>query len=395
MDNLSAKFVFSPVLMTWGKLAEYNQTPLIQIKSNSGQAKRIIASIANMAKTGAICLAYVIGSIAAAIFSIISLPYRYNWRNPLQESIKIDIGRLEEGEKNALHAETSKYLKEHAGNLTPELEREYTLKIMASYARSHKVYGPVARAWTDYLLDKANQNNTKLVFLARDGIPQYRMAKKLMATVEYQKKYPNLVGDKKVVLAYLSRKVVASSKDSEEGQKLFKEYANKELGIQSGDKCLFVDVGFLGSMIDNIRSLLPDVQIDFEYLISMTPKAVGFIASPDKSLSSIPTNPVSGAGGNFGAWWLEDTHQGNLKSPENLVRVGERVYPNTNQSEMILGHTKNSLEYMVRKFSQRAVVRWFKNPALLKEEVTKAFSVFDRTIDQIKNNELALYVSHK
>lgn len=385
-------FVFSPLFGTWNHLCSYNESPCIRVTSDSNKLNRVIAPVANVVKKALVYLAFAVTTIAVGLFSLIAFPIRYMTREYYQmRSCRIDIHRLSKSDQKSIHEEITKYLAKHGSRLTLQQKNEFTFKIMVYYARSKKVYGPVVRTWTEYLLKKANETNKKLVFLARDGTSAYKIAKKLMATEEYREKYPNLVGDKKIVLGYLSRKVVNNSISSEENQKLFQEYAEKELGIVGGEECLFIDIGFAGRMIDPIRRLLPQNKIDFEYMFSMTNKATGFIASQENQLSSLP----SAAGENLGVHWLEDSHQGCLQSPSHLVKIYDRVYPNNlvpNDKRYV--SSPGSLESMLRKFSQKAIVRCYEDRPLNASKLKTASNRLDELIYKIKTCEVPLYINH-
>lgn len=385
-------FVLQPLYMSLNKVVGWGNIPCVKVKPDSNKFLKVVAPIANVAKKAVFYLAFVITAIATVIFSILSFPYRcWGREKAFAESNKIDLNRLSPLEKAAIQAEISKYVEQHGPDLSPKQKQEYVFKTMVSYARSNKIYGPIVRAWTEYLLVKANKENKKLVFMARDGIAPYKMARKLMATAEYQKKFPNLNVDRDIILGYFSRKGIKSSTTSEDNQKLFQEYVEKELGIQKGDRCFFVDVGYAGSMIDDIKGLLPDVEIDFEYCISMTEKAKGFIAREDSRL-----NAVSSAWANPGIHWIEDAHQGNEKSSSGFVKVGDHVYPNTKQPDKKqYCSDPKSLEYLIRKFSQRAVVRCFQNPPLKKPQLKVAIAQFDDLLEKINTCTIPWFFYHR
>lgn len=390
-SNINARFVFDPVYSALGKLSQCTQKPWVAVKEDSRKITRVVAPIANAVQKGLIYAAMAVATLALGLFSLLALPYRYYNRYKM---LTMDVLQLPEAEKSALKAEITKYVNAHGKSesgksLTEQEKKDYVFTIMVAYARSKMVYGPVARAWTEYLLDKANKGNSKLIFLARDGIPQYKMAKKLMATKEYQEKYPNLVKDDQIVLGYISRKVKDSTKGPEKEQ-LFKDYIEKELGIKKGDKCLFADVGYAGSLIDFIKSKVPGA--NFEYVISLSDQATGFVTEINRS-----KYPIEWAGGNPGAHWLEDAHQGNFKSPTELVKASDgRIYPITvqpNKKEYIT--VPGSLEYMGRKFSQRAIVRCHKDKPIANEALAAAKAKFIDTMDRIKRFELPLFTIHK
>lgn len=391
-NRVDSTYIFAPAYEVCKKILSLKNNSWVHITPNSSKGARFGAAIANGIQKGLVYTAVGIAALALALFSIFVLPFRCADRKKLETNV--DLLRLTPGERNAIKAEIEAYVETHGKALTPKQKTDYTQMIMMSYARSSKVYGPIARAWVEQLLEKANNGNEKLVFLARDGIPQYKIAKKLMATPEYQQKYPNLVGDKKIVMGFISRKVMEFSDKNATNTKLFQDYAENELGIKKGDKCLFVDVGFLGSMIDPIRSKLSDSKINFEYLISMTDRANGFITQINHHLY-----PPDWAGTNAGTHWLEDTHQGTLRSPQELVQLPNgRIHADSNQPNQRLNHKgaePGTLDYMIRKFSQRAVVRCYKDAALTKDKLTAAQNKFVETIFAIKNYQLPLFLTHK
>ena len=98
---------------------------------------------------------------------------------------------------------------------------------MACHGRSKEFYASVALEWVLSLLDMANKENKKIVFMARDGQAPYRLAKKLLEKDEFKQKYPNMGGDDKIVLGYFSRKVINSSYSSNEKKQLFQDYLQK------------------------------------------------------------------------------------------------------------------------------------------------------------------------
>lgn len=390
--NIDLDFAFAPIYIVVNKLVGIHKSPCVKIKSDSSLACRIVAPIANVAKKALICLAIGLSVIATAIFSVFSLPYRcISLYETYKASNKFDLNMLTPAEKTSIKAEITRYVEKHGGQLTSSQKKEYIYTIMVSYARSSKVYGPVLRNWAEYLLEKANKDNKKLVFMARDGIPAYKMAVKLMAKPEFQQKYPNLTGDKQIVLGHISRKNMAFSQSSKEKEKLFQEYASNELGIAKDSDCLFVDIGFSGSTIDKIRGMLPEAKINFEYLISMTDKAKGYIANEDMPLNSIPHS-----GWNAGVYWLENTHQGTLESSTEFVKVNDRVYPNNlvpNNKKFCA--KKGSLEFMIRRFSQKAVVRCHNEPFLNPTSFKNAVRLFDKVIDKVNLCSKPWFIRHK
>lgn len=189
----------------------------------------------------------------------------------------------------------------------------YVDRAAATYASSRLHYAPVVVDWvhsileTSLALNKPSEQPSRVVFLARDGIPAYEVAKKLIATNEEYAGIP-------VSLLYISRKVKDWAEKSDLNRAMLIEYATQE-GIKKDQRCFFIDIGFLGSMIDPIKKIFKDITSDitFGYLVSHIQKAHGFMANMENKLGS-----VESAGGNRAVHWLEDTHQGVRNSAYEL-----------------------------------------------------------------------------
>lgn len=195
---------------------------------------------------------------------------------------------------------------------TPEQIAKYEKRALSCYASSYMHYSPVVIEWTHSVLETAMAfaPPKRVVFLARDGIAPYEVAKVL------QKKYPEKYGQVPLSLLYISRRVKDWAMANEENTQMFIDYVKQE-GLKPNEKCLFIDIGFCGSMIWDIKDLLKDLtsDIQFGYLISHTPNARGFMGNMSKKLES-----VKGAGQNPAVHWLEDMHQGVHNSPSRLFR---------------------------------------------------------------------------
>ncbi|MCX6990575.1 MAG: hypothetical protein NTX49_05890 [Chlamydiae bacterium] len=423
--------VFHNTSNAWDIITPHWNRPLID--TNNTSTPKCIIPIANITKKAVLAVAYAVATIALGIFDILSLPYtyyKYTQANKNSYANEMKLLNVSESELVNIKKEISDYIRtlETSGEIQsiPSKKREAMIStIAASYARSKIVYGPIVRLWAEHLLEKAEKSGRKLIFMARDGIAPFHMAKKLMEKASYKERFPSLVGDDKIVLGYFSRKLIANANSSEENTQLLQKYLKNELGIQPGDRCLFVDVGFEGSMIDKIRQLAKPVifssaeeatpekleeALRFEFLISVrADRAEGFLATEHRKLQSVPS-----AGGNLGVHWLEDSHQGNLQSPTSLVEFEGRVYPNTKVPgrEKQRVHKKGSFQHLLRKFSNRAIKACadLEIPSgKIKSEnhreydpsavsfilfKSKATQLFDKTLGMIKSFELPLYLEH-
>lgn len=232
--------------------------------------------------------------------------------------------------------------------LTPEQKQTCILKAMATYATSHHYYGPVVTEWAESLLDTALLERRKLIFLARDGIAPYKAACLLKSALA--PKYDHV----ELQLVYVSRTLTYTSillddkisssdeqvKEYVQRQKkrdphILRKYLIQECHLKRNDRCLFVDVGFTGSLINPIVTQLEQlgISIRFNFLISHTSirkvkeakhEAKGFLAHN----VSNPLEVVNKSGGNPAVHWIEDTHQSTLLSPKLLVeREDGKIVP--------------------------------------------------------------------
>lgn len=379
------RLIFSPMYSCLNQLNAQHITQSV----DSDEEASCLTCLPAAGRVGVAVAAYTICGVGSGIYSLATCPYRLYQRSVAEKrGFECDLDRLTQKEKNDIRGRVVNYMDTHPCNIADGDKEQVIQKAIACYARSSKVYGPIARAWTEYLLEKANREGKKLVFMARDGIPAYKIALDLMKQPAYQKKYPNLTPDR-ITLAYFSRNVINDSMSSSDKTALFKKYTTQELGIKEGDKCLFVDIGFEGSMIDKIRQLLPGVSADFEYLIAINNKATGFIATKDQQLRSVPS-----AGNNLGVHWLEDSHQGSVASPSHLVEENGHVYPNTKtpSHKSYSPQAKPGSElYLLKKFSQLGAIE---GVSVTPEELETCRSDLDLTLQKIVDSELPLLIKH-
>lgn len=405
------RFTFSPVYSSWNKLGVHYSTDLIAVKPESNRWIRTVAPIANVAKKAVIVVAFAICTVATVVFSLIVWPYRsYKYGQMQKEGLAGDFNRLNQQQRTDLRREITGYIdRQEMGGKFAQTEGvmgkdKLVYDIIGHSARSGEVYGPVALVWTEDVLKAANDANQKLVFCARDGIPPYKIAMKLMQRPDYQEKYPNLVGEGKISLAYISRAVITNAASSQANTSLFQRYM-QQLGVNAGDKVLFVDIGFQGSTISPIRQMLADGginDVEFRFLLSHTTEAGGSILSVDDprrteflELPSIQSIPFKGAGSNPATHWLEDTHQGTRKSASHLVEVNGVIYPNTGiPGQKEYTEPKGSRNFLLRKFCQKAVVKTACETPLETLNRDAVVRTFDETLHRIVRFELPLAVSH-
>ncbi len=299
--------------------------------SYSGRFKYLhIAGKASL--TGIKLLAIGVSLVAVAAFETLLFPYNKSQnRKKVNGQILKDLQHMHEDTgikktvddlKNEIRAfiQTEGLFK---GKTETQIER-YVNKAAATYASSRIYYAPVVVEWVHSVLEtsKAFQKDPssqphRVIFLARDGIPAYEIAKELI------RKYPEKYADIPVSLLYISRKVKDWTNENEANKQMLIDYAKQE-GVQKDDKCMVIDIGFFGSMIQPIKDAFQDLteDIQFGYLVSHTQQAYGFMGNLTEKLDS-----VIAAGQNPAVHWLEDTHQGVKNSATKLVQVNGKIIP--------------------------------------------------------------------
>jgi hypothetical protein len=283
-----------------------------------------------------------------------------NYQEVEKQDIEITLNLLPKEEVEHLKDNVKEFIAEKQLNI-PEKFLERTVSIAAAcYIRSHMMYGPVALKWVDYLLQKANQEGKKIVFMARDGSAPYKIASELLH--KYPERYPNMNKDQ-LIYGYFSRKIIDNSKKDEAGKALFLDYI-KQLGVQEKDKCIFVDIGFSGSMVDPIKTMVAplNLETEFEFLFSLSNKAHGFVENEPVQR---PPRPEYGESQPFtvypvnevGVHWLEDSHQGTIQSPTRLVKMDGKIYPDTHTPKEKKTFRHEPQNYLWRKYSQLGAIQ--------------------------------------
>lgn len=265
----------------------------------------------------------------------------------------------------------------------------------STYATTYTHFAPVIYDWTLSLLARARESHLHLVFMARDGKGAYLMAKKIQEQIDD----PDL-NEVKISYVYLSRKVVHSNKQ------MLERYLRQELGNSEHKNYLFLDLGFLGSMVDKIhhamKSAIPDSKCDFEFLISTGNKVRGFAGSLMKNLQS-----VRSAGKNRAVYWMEDTHQGTEKSPSCLVETPSgKLVPNTvpNPSDELTVKVlaTESVDFLCRETALQALVDFTDKQNHIQEFALKKGSNhldenlrkrFDNWLNELRKHRF-LYIKH-
>lgn len=355
--------------------------------------------------------AKMIGKIIPKIFKIIAffltdiVTYpinQYRIRKKIENQIKNDINTLDRSTRVTKQGDVEASIKEHCLNINKKCRMPYIKAALSTYVSSKEHYGPVVLAWAKSLLDTAKIENRKLIFMARDGIAPYEVAKIL------KRKHPELYGNVDLSLVYLSRKVVDSSLSNKEDPEILEHYLQQESHIKNKDKCLFVDIGFRGSKIDETKKLLKNMNLDinFAFLVSLTDKAHGFIGDIKTPLESLHE-----AGSNLAVHWLEDTHQGVINSPTKLIIAPKKnspqqieILPNVLEDKDNPKTCKDDpLNYLLKLWGLKGIIdaaeeanidtsqatthSWEIADAIMKKK-------FDDFLDQIYKNKRVLFIKH-
>lgn len=347
MSGITTRYLFCDLLNGWSNIQAFRRKKWVPVTPESSRGRKAWSTFANGIKQTLAVLAYIIVTVATGLFSVIAAPFRcalypYFLKKTIQKDLALLGGTGKEKELLAeikAYIESKPELKSIFDKLKPKEQTQMIRQVGATYARCHHFYGPIAAQWVDKLLVEAQKDGKRLVFLARDGTGPYKLAKNLMK--QYPERYQ---GVKPPVLLYLSRKVVADCYRSDKsddkrakGWQKFRDYL-QEQGIKEGESCMFIDIGFAGSMapkiVDMVNSPLPGqgettkpkkpITVQFEFLISTTTHQKtkgndvivnGFIGKPNSRLKAIPDGNMNPA-----VNWLEETHQGVVSSPSKLVR---------------------------------------------------------------------------
>lgn len=329
------------------------------------------------------------------------LKYRFTRENLKDRTIcqiQSDIDLMTQEKEEKLRRRISKFIVDEKLNLPRRNRYEQILCAMSAYAASQKHYGPVAAGWAKSLLDTAKIENRKLVFVGRDGLAPYLVAKRL------KKKFPDWYGDLNLSYVYLSRRLVDNA-SKEKG--ILRDYLMQN-GIQQDDRCIFVDIGFRGSRINSIRDQLNDLNLDieFQFLVSLTDQARSYISDLEAKLDSIPE-----ASQNLAVYWIEDSHQGVINSPTKLVRLEDgRIQPTTKQSdELKTCKEKDPLNYLIKYWGTKGIEEatdkdsiaqvnesWYYKPPSSSWHTAceKTKRVFDDFLLKVKSGERTLFVDH-
>lgn len=356
----------------------------------------------NIAATTLKIIPLAVKLIAVAIFDIFTVHSRERkLTQKITNQIAEDSKNLTEDELTKVRGDALKLIKDNT--LQVGLTEAAIQAAISTYSSSRKQYGPVVFEWVKSVLDTAKVEGRKVVFMARDGIAPYEVAKIL------KEKDPNYK-DVDISLVFLSRSIISTASENKEDKNLVHDYLIQECNMQKNDKCLFVDVGYQGSMISKIKKLTSclNLNLKFEYLLSHNPNIDGFLEDVKTPLKSIPINE---AGNNLATYWLEDTHQSNLESPKKLQRMEKNgkqvVIPDIFVgSEPMTCKKTQPIDFLLKHFGLEAVMDYAKkrvseeqnpsneNPVAWKHSSEKMRNEFDAFLNKCRAKEHVLFVHH-
>jgi hypothetical protein len=347
---------------------------------------------------------------------LLSLPTRKIRVLELKKQLRSDLQLLSSHKLNQVADKVNKVVSsEGLFQRYTAKDRDYAKRIaIATYATTQQYYAPIVYKWALDLLQRAKNENTHLVFLARDGLPAYEMVKLI------QENQPEDYKDVPIHYMYISRKIVDHHANSKAEIHL-SDYIKQELlspekaaqdkaKVPSSDsikqqplspenakesKFLFIDIGFAGSMIERIKTQaveagIPEEKISFEYFISHTPQAKGFLGAGSQTINS-----VKSAGRNRCVHWLEDTHQGVISSSAFLVKENNKILPFTLSKECKKGTCKsrNELDYLCKKTALEALKDFARDQQRNPQFIPANHEKFDDWLLETKRNRM-LYVDH-
>lgn len=259
---------------------------------------------------------------------------------------------------------------------------------VATYATTYHHFAPVIYDWVISLMQRAQQENLHLVFMARDGLSAYQTAQQIQVAL------PEL-NCIKTSYIYLSGKIVGG--DPVKLQK----YIEQELKTSEDQaKFMFVDIGFFGRLVEPIISAtsiaIPNAQCQFEFLFSLAPGVKGFAASLPNTMRAIKS-----ASQNRAVFWIEDTHNGNVSSPTELVEdakgtlIPKRVKKSQVKQNPVADHmyrenALNALRDYVAKQDHRAELNKLREVSTLNPLLRDRF---EKWLAQVRQDRF-LYIEH-
>jgi len=344
-NNHYSRYLLKDLFFTWTALHTIKDKNWIPTDKNSGCLTRSIKLIIDGAiKPVLFGLSLFVATVVVGIFCLLAAPFRMcSFAHTIHLANKDGLAHLKDKEQHNIKERIRNYIANKLDNVENRVREAYVDIAAAAYGRCVGTYMPIAIKWVHSLLEKANAEGKHLVFLARDGIAPYKIAKNILKNEQYQRLYPSL-SSKSISLAWFSRKTLKN---------LNKDFAlrySKQIGIPEKKPLIFVDVGFRGTLIQPIQALFSDVECNFEFFISFTDKVHGFAGTHTDTLSGFP-NPLC-----LSTIWIEETCQGTVRTADTLVETERgKIYANTNLPGQKKTYKNNPLNYLIRKVSMWAI----------------------------------------
>jgi hypothetical protein len=371
------RYLFKDLFNTWAVLHSQYVKNWVSTDANSRCLTRAVKLIVEIpVKSALFGISMAVATVAVGVFCLFAAPFRiWSFAHAIQLANQEGLAYL--GDKQTTIKERIRNtISNELSGVEGSLRDAYVDIAAAAYGRCLESYMPIAIKWVHSLLEKANTQGKHLVFLARDGIAPYQIAKKILANKQYQKLYPNLTS-KSITLAWFSRKILAKA------QRDFVLKYSKQVDIPEKKTLIFVDVGYSGSLINPIRTLFSEVECEFEFFISFNDEAHGFAGTNKERLSGFP-----------GTWclslyWIEETCQGTTCTADALVEHGGKIYANTNIPGQKITYKDNPLNYLIRKVSMWAVKDYSDiDPNSI--DLTDAKKRINRTFENVMSGKLPL-----
>jgi len=196
----------------------------------------------------------------------------------------------------------------HELDVNPRASRASAMKkdprVGAVYDKAYEHVAPAVIGAADQILrDAAKQSQAKVMFIARDGIGGYEVAKILIK--RFPERYPGLTqGSIKYV--FLNKHTLRSEHA--------KRYLQQQ-GVENGTPTYFFDLGWYGSMESNYKMLTQQAAGDY--------KGLRLMLSPDSQRAYISLRDTSGPyasiPGNPAVHFMEDTFSGVQPRPSQLT----------------------------------------------------------------------------
>lgn len=193
-------------------------------------------------------------------------------------------------------------------SIPAERQEAATEKTFELYKVAKQNVAPVVTDFADHLLHESGGH--QIIFAARDGLGTYTAATRLRDKFAYPGDDPE-----QLKYVYLTRKVVWGT-----GEPQLHKYLDEQGIHDQGARILMADIGMYGSMLPDIKRILP--RVEAHYLISVNPHIPGYASHPMrpmKSMGRVPGNPA--------VHFLEDTFSGPTQSPSRLMEVDGVLVP--------------------------------------------------------------------